>query len=293
MVNIDDKLACFIANIPVNALAEQIALQSKDSVGEIEAFLDLFINEMHGALDIVKPYLDLRLSLLEVGAGLCFFSLFLRSENYNITALEPVAGGFDRFTLAKAVILDHYHELDLSVLDKKAQDLLPQNDGYFDFVFSNNVIEHIPELDRTLAAIAKVMSRQGKMVHGCPNYTVPYEPHFQIPVLKCWPGLSERLYAKRLDPMTELWRSLNFITYFDVRAFAKGHKMQLKLRKGLIHQAFVRLGQDSYFRERQSGKGLWYCYLLLKKTGLLRLLKYWPACLATPMIIELSALLDD
>lgn len=287
-MDIDEKLVCFIDNIPVDGLVEKIIASTGEKQPAVLTFLNSFINETYVALNLIRPYLDRQLTFLEVGAGLCFFSLFLRSENYHITALEPVAGGFNHFVAAKQIILAHYANLELLVLDKKAQDLQTQTDGYFDLVFSSNVIEHIPELNLTLTTLAGVLSPKGKMIHGCPNYVVPYEPHLQIPVMKCWPGLSKLVYREKVSNQEQIWRSLNFITYFDIRRFSKRHKMQLCLRKGLTYQAFLRLEKDPYFHNRQSGRTLLTIYKCLKITGLLSLIQYWPAFLSTPMIFELE-----
>ncbi|MEY8197811.1 MAG: class I SAM-dependent methyltransferase [Colwellia sp.] len=277
--------------ILADALIDKIVSATDGNSDEVRFFLNNFINETRVALKLLKPYLDHQLTFLEMGSGLGFFSLFLRSENYKVTALEPVAGGFDRFSVAKEIILSHYSgldsALDLLVLDKKAHELDPQVDGHFDVVFSNNVIEHIPELTQTLKALADVLSPQDRMVHGCPNYIVPYEPHLQIPVMGCWPRASEIVYREKVNNMADIWQSLNFSTYFDVRRFARHNKMNLDLRKGLIHQAFLRLESAPYFSSRQKGSAFSMIYKCLKVSGLLSLLKLWPPAFSKLMIFEL------
>ncbi|MBL3526125.1 MAG: class I SAM-dependent methyltransferase [gamma proteobacterium endosymbiont of Lamellibrachia anaximandri] len=249
--------------------------------------LHTYINETRVALRLIEGTLEKDKQALEVGAGLCLFSLFLKQQGYQITALEPGAGGFDAFTIAKRVILDLYHSIPLPIIERPAQALNPAKDGQFDLIFSNNVVEHIPGFEQALAALNRCLVEDGIMIHGCPNYFVPYEPHLQIPVIKNWPTLSERVFRHQVEAKRAIWESLNFISYFDVKRFAEMGGLQISFRQGLLYQAFKRLDEDEAFRRRQAGSAIASIYRLLKITGLIYLIKRLPAALATPMVFEL------
>ncbi|TFG60213.1 MAG: methyltransferase domain-containing protein, partial [Nitrospirales bacterium] len=105
-------------------------------------------------------------------------------ENYHVIALEPALGGFSVFEEIKNAVLDYYSHIDLAALRISAKDLDPRKHSEFDLIYSNNVIEHIPDLTSTFSAMNSVLSGKGLMVHACPNYVIPYETHFGIPVLK-------------------------------------------------------------------------------------------------------------
>jgi ubiquinone/menaquinone biosynthesis C-methylase UbiE len=50
-----------------------------------------------------------------------------------------------------------------------AQDLSDFADESFDLVFSSNVLEHIPDLDRCLSECRRVLARDGVMLHTMPS----------------------------------------------------------------------------------------------------------------------------
>lgn len=287
------RLEEFINSMPIVRLTRELATNCAMSEAETKAFLDLYINEMRVTLDMVGENLRPDIKILEVGAGLCLFSVFLKQQGHDITALEPSVGGFGKCEVAKKVILDVYSNLNLRVLEFPAQDLLSCNDK-FDFLFSNNVLEHIPNLKEAWLGMCSVLSPQGIMMHNCPNYLFPYEPHFGIPVFKFFPSLSARIFknsiAKHRNEWEQeaLWASLNFISYFDVKKLAKISGMKLDFRKELLFKALNRIEHDALFRERHRGSFVFLTYSILKKTGLLGLLRFLPPVLSTPMIFRCS-----
>src|SRR4029078_9138827 len=105
------------------------------------------------------------------------------------------------------------------ILPLQAQELNRAEHGVFDVIFSINVIEHFQPLADNLAGLARVMSPKGIQIHTCPNYHVPYEPHFSIPLLPFAPALTVRLWRRHLR-INPLWQSLNFITVADLRSYA-------------------------------------------------------------------------
>lgn len=284
---LQERLEEFLQSMPVERLAGELASHCGMTEEEARKFLGLYANEMHTTLDLVCGRIEPELKMLEVGAGLCLFSLFLRKQGYDITALEPSAGGFGKFEMAKRVILDVYADLNLRVFEFSAQDLPSCNDK-FDLIFSNNVLEHIPHLEEAWLGMCAVLKPKGVMVHNCPNYFFPYEPHLGIPVLKHFQGVSASCFRKQVAQYREVWDSLNFITYFDVKKLARIGGMKVSFRSGLLFDALSRIERDPFFRERHSGSFILAVYTTLRKMGLLGLLRYIPPMLSTPMIFQCS-----
>ena len=48
---------------------------------------------------------------------------------------------------------------------------LPFVDGYFDLVFSSNVLEHVEQIDKALAEMKRVLAPTGVMIHSMPTGT--------------------------------------------------------------------------------------------------------------------------
>ena len=52
-----------------------------------------------------------------------------------------------------------------------------------DYIFAINVIEHVPDFLSLIANGIKAKTNDGVFRLVCPNYTIPYEPHFNIPII--------------------------------------------------------------------------------------------------------------
>lgn len=288
-----EKFNIFVKSIPIVRLTKKIKEATGQDQEGVEEMLAIYINEARGTFNLVEPYLHQNVRMLEVGAGLCVLCFFLKKEGFDIIALEPAAAGFDFFSVFQKVMVDHFREIDLPILRYPAEELQVKRVGRFDLIFSFNVIEHISEPFSTLLILVSMLNRQGRMVHSCPNYLVPYEPHFGVPVLKVWPGLSRFIFRKRIVGREALWESLNFITYFEVSRFAKQNKLSVSFSKGLLYDALVRIDNDPLFRKRQDSIFVITFLFLIRFLGGPTLLKKLPPSCATPMTFLISSRLKN
>ena len=279
------ELEEFLRQTPFARIAAAIAAETDRDGAEITAMLETYANESRATLELISPILSPAQRILEVGAGLCLTSLFLRQAGFNITALEPSLGGFGIFELLKGKILQTHQGIELPVLEKPAQELDPTTEGEFDLIFSNNVLEHIPEWPAALEAMASVLTDGGRMLHACPNYTVPYEPHYGVPVFRHFPALSRRLFLGDRD--AEIWGSLNFITGHNLMSHCNKHNLNCCLKRELLYTALKRIETDPLFEERHQGAVATLARLLLR-SGIARLLRHIPPTLATPMVAVIS-----
>lgn len=282
-MQLKSELETFLQQIPFADIAAEVAAESGRSSEAILAMLETYANESRATLELVGTHLGTGGRLLETGAGLCLTSLFLRKMGYDVTALEPAMGGFGMFESLKAKILHHYESIELTVLEKPAQQLDAGTDGHFDLIFSNNVLEHIPDWPAALDAMAAVLSPDGRMLHACPNYSVPYEPHYGVPVFRRLPGLSKRLFLGN-ERDTEIWDSLNFITVRNLRLHCNKNKLTCCFERELLYLALKRIDDDPLFEQRHQGVVATLAKLLLR-SGLARLLRYIPPAMATPMVV--------
>jgi len=287
-MGLGSKLEAFLANFEIEGICEYLGNEQGLERNYVKDILCTFANETRVALSLVEKFLNSEIRILEVGAGICLFSIFLKSENYDVVALEPALGGFSNFEKIKNAVLACYSHIELDVLRISAQDLALQKCGEFDLIFSNNVIEHISDLPSTFSAMTSVLSKNGLMVHACPNYVIPYEPHFGIPVFKLWPGLSRRLFSKKIEPKVDLWDSLNFISYFNVKVLATDNHLHVKFVQGVLYDSLLRLETDKSFRERHRNKLILSLFSLLKCLRIVQMVQYVPPFLSTPMITLLS-----
>ncbi|WP_295614120.1 class I SAM-dependent methyltransferase [Chamaesiphon sp. GL140_3_metabinner_50] len=112
-----------------------------------------------------------------------------------LRAREVEAFGCDTFGGAAV-----YSELENSVLFgtailKMEENKIPFPDNYFDFLVSNQVIEHVRELDKTLAEFQRVLKPGGQLLTIFPDKSTWREGHCDIPFLHWFPKKSTpRIY---------------------------------------------------------------------------------------------------
>lgn len=285
MSDLSKKLDIFLDDLDLHSL---IDCYPDDEKKFFEQALQTFIGEARASLELVEQHLDKSCALLEIGAGLCITSLFLKSEGYNITALEPYGCGFGYFSTLQNKVLSSHPSINLQVLQKSAEDLSPELDGTFDLIFSNNVLEHIQDLNGALTAAKSVMNKNGKMIHCCPNYLVPYEPHFGVPVLWFYPKLTAFIWKEKLNNDIDLWKSLNFVTSTRIKRISKNMDCHVYFEKFLTFKAFNRLNNDPLFKKRHQHTFAGKLYKFLTASKLLNLTRFIPARIATPMIFTVT-----
>jgi SAM-dependent methyltransferase len=164
-----------------------------------------------------------------------------------------------------------------------ARELVLHRHGAFDLIFSVNVIEHFQPMNENLEAIARVMGQGGVQVHTCPNYHVPYEPHYGIPLLPLAPQLTPFLGSRRSE---NLWRSLNFITSTDLRAYARLFGLRIAFKQGALSEALERLCREPAFAARHPTI-LYSIARAMKTTRLINILRRLPPSWVTPMTVVL------
>jgi SAM-dependent methyltransferase len=221
--------------------------------------------------------------ILEVGAGAGVLAAFLHGQGANLLAIEPLVGGFEAFMAVRSLLTE---QVPMPVIEPLAADQLdPAQHGQFDLVLSVNVLEHMRPLDPNLDALAAVLAPGGRMIHTCPNYRVPYEPHYRIPLVPVRPALTG--YVARHASSEPLWDSLNWITAGDIRRFAQRHGLRLDFRQGEFAAALDRLRHDPEFARRQRGP-IVGALRVLDKVGVAGLLARMPATWLTPMTFTVT-----
>jgi len=255
---------------------------------EIEGRIQTALSEAAVGLQLLEGINLAGKRVLEVGAGIGIVSLALHRSGIEVVAIEPGLGGFDQNALIGSHLREWLRVPDVTYLSVSATKLRPETHGLFDVQFSVNVLEHIPDLEAAVGGMCSVLKSGGVMRHTCPNYLIPYEPHFGIPLVPFFPRATAWLLPS--ISQTELWRSLNFVTLGQIeRAFAK-RGLSCTFASGAMRSAFERLDSDEQFRQRQGRSGVVAATnFTLRHLGLMRLIGGLPPVLATPMTFEVRA----
>ena len=122
--------------------------------------------------------------------------------------------------------------------------VLPFDDGHFNVVIANHVIEHVPDQQLTLSEINRVLTPGGICYAAVPNRWAFIEPHFEVPLLAWFPQKVSSGILKMLGKGD----------YFDVRSLgAKGYHMLFSkdfevqnITKEIVLQLDVFAGNSSW-----------------------------------------------
>jgi SAM-dependent methyltransferase len=195
--------------------------------------------------------------ILEVGAGSLLLSCQLIREGFDVTSLEPIGSGFSHFDEMRNRVLKVAGDFEIVpyILDAKAEVLTIQD--YFDYAFSVNVMEHVDDVALVLERVGDSLSKNAAYRFTCPNYTFPYEPHFNIPIF-INKRLTEKLFYKKIfehgmsDPRGT-WASLNWITVSSIKkAIKPSLVLNSMFRRSMIVNMFSRINTDHEFANRRS-----------------------------------------
>jgi SAM-dependent methyltransferase len=215
-------------------------------------FFAQYRNEALFGLSCIQDQLAQGMTCLEVGAGPGLLSLLLAHNGLTVDAMEPLGQGFESFGGLLGIVQGR-RTAGLNIIRSDIEEF--QAESAYNFIFSINVFEHVDDWRLGLRNVHRALKTDGKAYILCPNYNFPYEPHFSIPLL-----LSKRLSFKifnrkitiheREQNAEGLWRSLNFITYTEVKSYCKDNDINIDFDKRIMALMLKRLTYDSEFARR-------------------------------------------
>lgn len=275
------RLTAFLSRVGSVECIDWCAMRVGADAGLIADTIRTYSGELRVALGLLDGVALGRRRILDVGAGIGLATFFLAGEGHNATALEPGGLGFHLNHALFLAMRDYLGAGDVTLLSIGAEGLDPTLHGHFDVMFSANVLEHVADLDAVVAAMAQTLAPGGIMMHTCPNYAVPYEPHYRLPLLPLAPGATPWIGARKSE---KLWRSFNFVTARQLVRLMRRAGLTPVLAGGVMSRSFERLLVDPIFAGRHS-PALGRLARVLQATGGMALLRKWPPSLATPLVL--------
>lgn len=188
--------------------------------------------------------------VLEIGCGAGILLTLLRQSNPHVTltGIEPFAEGFETME----GVLHHARSLGAEIERSAYEDF--QAPAGYDLVYMVNVLEHLPDWRHFLDTLPRFLAPGGRCLILCPNYDFPYEPHFNVPVIRSKPT-TERLFQKRIKFVEDtyrvhgLWSSLNFVKLSEIKRHLSGSSLRLNVRHEVTDRMIDRFGTDPVFRK--------------------------------------------
>ena len=218
--------------------------------------LVVYEREATGAQREVRRYLELctmklgraanQMRVLDFGCGAGGATLELRKLGYQAYGVD-----IDRHNVARGMERLHeagFDEADILVAVDE-HDGIPFPERSFDFVFSQTVLEHVSDLDRTAADLTRMMAAGGYGFHRFPGHRTLVEPHYLMPFVHWLPKNDTRRLAmlgwsrigvgKRHPELPESARRDQAERWFE---YSVGHTFYRSTREAV--DSLRRAGQD-------------------------------------------------
>ena len=194
--------------------------------------------------------------VLEIGAGPQMLSAQVASTGVELTSIEPASQGFSTMESLGEIVrnFSSNEQISYEFFNTTGENFFRKNE--FDYAFSINVMEHVNEIDVVLTNVLNSLKPDGRYHFVCPNYSFPYEPHFNS-ITFVNKRLTDALFRKRLvrkskhhDP-TGLWNSLNWINHRSVVNWAKTQvDSELMFSRRALKLYVARAVEDTTFQAR-------------------------------------------
>jgi SAM-dependent methyltransferase len=274
----------------VNDVSEVDLLRFCSEIFPKEPMYDRFVNEARFGLSRVLPILPScaagSIEVLEVGAGSCMLSAYLASKRLHVTAVEPLGPEFDFFSDPQRRVLEFCRRkgTELKLVRATGEQLdLP---GRFNVAFTINALEHMRDPLRTIDNMYDSLKPGGIALIHCPNYTIPFEVHFNVLLVTRSKPINEWLYQSRLRRYPKVWDELNFVRYIDVHRHLVKRRANFSFDHSVMRDLAARLMDDPIFAERMPAV-VRAMGAMLRHTGLLHALSYVPPRFQTPMEVHI------
>ncbi len=217
---------------------------------------DLWINEAFFGLDHISQYLEKindKATILEIGcgSGILLSMLCEKFKHLDFDGIEPFGEGFGHLENINKFIISQGIHITNTMYEEY------NTEKKYDFIFCINVFEHLKDWKHFLTKLSDLLKHDGICVILCPNYAIPYESHFKIPIIfnkKTTYYFFQRFINKfeAENKCPGLWDSLNFVTKKNVKKFVnKNRKLTLTDINSITRELISRADSDTEFKKRQ------------------------------------------
>ena len=194
--------------------------------------------------------------LIEVGSGIGLLSLHLASLGFEVTAFEPQSSGFNQMNEMRSLISENWIPPVPKVDFREA--ILEQEtklEKLADYIFAINVIEHVHDYEDLIAQAIKAKTQNATFRIICPNYSIPYEPHFNIPIVfnKAITKLifGNKIRNSKIPNSEKFWDDLSWPTQRGLKKILKSNGWNVEFSRDATNAYLNRVLADSDFVTRK------------------------------------------
>ena len=221
--------------------------------------LRTYISEAKFFKNIVTPDVANLISgryVIEVGSGIGLLSLHLASLGFEVTAFEPQSSGFNQMNAMRSLISENWKPSAPQVEFREASlNQTTQLEKLADYIFAINVIEHVHNFEELITHAVKAKTPEATMRIVCPNYSIPYEPHFNIPIIFTKRitkfVFGHKIHNSKIPDSDEFWGDLSWPTQKKLKKILKSKGWNVEFSRDATHEYLNRAFSDSDFIVRK------------------------------------------
>lgn len=236
----------------LNTLLDQ---QSADVEGRLDTYIseaNFFRRVIQGDIDELSP----NSRVLEVGCGVGVLSLLVGDLGFRVSAVDPQSADFGQMYLMRQIVEGAWMG-EVPYVQWVNGDLssLEEEQGKFEYVYAINVVEHVNDVPEFVSQCVKMLRPGGVFRFVCPNYSLPYEPHFNMPTLFSkrltrW-VLARKIANSRITDPAGLWDELSWPTQRQLVRTLKEFGLPYRFNSLATRLYVERASQDAHFTERK------------------------------------------
>ncbi|MCX6536093.1 MAG: hypothetical protein NT119_06020, partial [Actinobacteria bacterium] len=120
-----------------------------------------------------------------------------------------------------------------------------------DYIFAINVIEHVHDYEDLIRQALEAKTPNAVLRIVCPNYSIPYEPHFNIPIVfnKIFTKFifGHKIRGSKIPNSEEFWDDLSWPTQRGLKKMLKSNDWSFEFSHDATREYLTRSLTDSDF----------------------------------------------
>lgn len=199
--------------------------------------------------------------IYEIGSGIGLLARMAAENGHKLIATDPGSHGFDTVSKLHAIIGKCFQSNEESPkfynsTSQEIYEILKEDEDKFDFIFSANVLEHVSDLEGFFDSALNLLDEDtGKLRFICPNYAIPYEPHFGFFTMfskrLTYSVQKNKIMNSSIANPVDFYQDLNFPTVFKIKRVLRNRDIEIDFCRNASNAYFDRIFRDNYFMLRK------------------------------------------
>ncbi len=167
-------------------------------------------------IDEIEKYFNLKFNnshkVLVLGGGTGGEMVEFHNRGCEVYAIEPFDKAMEIMYLKAekwGIPKDRIH--------KCGAENLPFEDGFFDFVYSYTVIEHVQDVEKSISEAIRVTKSGGRMFFLMPDYRQLFEGHYKMYLPLFLPKFISKIILRLNKRPVGFFNTLSFVTTKQIR----------------------------------------------------------------------------